>query len=321
MSGARHHHHVPQFYLRGFANGIKRQARVHVIDVRSRRSFTTVVRNIGGRRDFNRVELEHHDPNVLEREVGKLEHEAADVIRQTDAAQTPPEGKQRETLLKFIALLAARNPRLRDNLSEFLEDIVKRVGQLTVSTPERWKSTVEGMKRAGHDVDESIPYEQVRSFARRGQYHVEVNQTYLIGLEAGGVDAVFNALAPRNWLLAVAPDGSDFITTDHPVVLRWTDEKLTTMSPGFGMRSTVVLFPISRRLLWMGQFEGTDLSLSVTRDFVARANSILINSAERQVYSFDESFPYFNGIGTNEGRDFLSDPQIWRRGQKKHPSE
>lgn len=71
--GARNHHFVPQFYLKNFAKPRSKDGKLFVCDMKERRRFQTKPRNVAARRDFNRVEAEHVDPNVVESQLGVIE--------------------------------------------------------------------------------------------------------------------------------------------------------------------------------------------------------------------------------------------------------
>lgn len=47
MAAKVNHHYIPQFYLRGFSEGVGRQARVFTFDQGSKKVFPTIVRNVG----------------------------------------------------------------------------------------------------------------------------------------------------------------------------------------------------------------------------------------------------------------------------------
>ena len=64
--GARNHHFVPQFYLKGFARPRSKDGRLTVFDLKTRKSFATRPRNVAARRDYNRIEIEGQDPNAIE---------------------------------------------------------------------------------------------------------------------------------------------------------------------------------------------------------------------------------------------------------------
>ncbi len=51
---ARHHHHIPDFYLRGFGQRSKKKILLTVTQLRTGTVFKTTTRNVGGTRDFSR---------------------------------------------------------------------------------------------------------------------------------------------------------------------------------------------------------------------------------------------------------------------------
>jgi len=69
MSGksSRHHHYLSQFYLKGFTDGRSKKSKLTVIDAVTRKKFESNPRNVGGVRDFNRIEADGVEPDVLER--------------------------------------------------------------------------------------------------------------------------------------------------------------------------------------------------------------------------------------------------------------
>src|SRR4051812_1710975 len=73
--GARNHHFVPQFYLKGFAKPRSKDGKLFVCDMKERRRFQTRPRNVAAKRDFNRVEAEHIDPNIVESQLSAIESE------------------------------------------------------------------------------------------------------------------------------------------------------------------------------------------------------------------------------------------------------
>ena len=56
---SRHHHYIPQAYLKGFAHQqSKKNWQTHVTDLHQYRTYPTNVRNVCGERDFMRVDIE-----------------------------------------------------------------------------------------------------------------------------------------------------------------------------------------------------------------------------------------------------------------------
>jgi len=78
---ARHHHYMPQCYLRGFSVGAGKKCRVTVANLKNDVFFETNPRNVAGVRDFNRVELPGFKPDALEGMLSGFESEVAAAIR------------------------------------------------------------------------------------------------------------------------------------------------------------------------------------------------------------------------------------------------
>ncbi|UZF95009.1 DUF4238 domain-containing protein [Bosea sp. NBC_00550] len=76
MAEKANHHFIPQFYLRNFSPpGDRRQAKVFCFDQSTRKTFETLVRNVGSRRHFFRIDVEGYDPNHIEDGMAKIEGE------------------------------------------------------------------------------------------------------------------------------------------------------------------------------------------------------------------------------------------------------
>jgi hypothetical protein len=55
--------------------------------------------------------------------------------------------------------------------------------------------------------------------------------------------------------------------------------------PGYGLRRTQILFPISNDLAVMGAFEAYDDEIDVSNLFIAQVNATIILHSHRQVYA------------------------------------
>ena len=193
---ARHHHYIPQCYLRGFTTGSGKKCRVTVANLRGGNFFETNPRNVGGSRDFNRIDVEDHAPDALEAALSGFEGEVATAIRNVSASHKF-EGEDRNAILNLIALLAVRSPQQRENWRQFEERIMKRILGLSLATKERWGSQMRQMKKAGYAVNEELTYEQMKDFYERDQYGIRLNNEHHIGLEFHGHDGVLRTLADR----------------------------------------------------------------------------------------------------------------------------
>jgi hypothetical protein len=307
---ARHHHYLSQFYLRGFTRGRAKKSKLQVIDVARRKRFETIPRNVGGLRDFNRVEAEGIDPNILEKDLSRFEGEAAQALREMDGGATF-EGPRRELILYLIAMIAARSPERREHVREFHERIATRMMSLALATPERWESQVCQMQEAGIEVGEDATYESMKRFNDSKAYTVSVKREYHIGIELKLVEAILPHLDGRNWLVLRTDSAvSPFISSDNPVSLVWKEPEsippLYRHSPGFGLRETQVCFPLSQSVALVGEFADKDGDVEASEELVAAINAKTIFNTTSQLYAPKMNFKYMSGEGQiMEGRDIL----------------
>lgn len=307
---ARHHHYLSQCYLKGFTEGGSKKSKLTVIDLREKKHFQTIPRNVGGERDFNRVEIQGLDSNALEKSLADFEGHAASALRRVDEGSAL-EGENHELILNLIALLALRSPARREHWKNFEVQVLERVMDLSLATKERWDSQVKQAREGGADLPEDTDYEGVKQFFESKQYAIEIAREHHISLEFAGIDAVLPYLFRRQWLVIRATEESGpFITSDNPVVLSWNEpDKIPPFyrsSPGFGMGDTQVYFPLSRNTALIGEFEGRTGVADGTKHLVAALNSKLIHFARRQLYAPKATFPVMgNGGSLLDGKQLL----------------
>jgi len=116
-------------------------------------------------------------------------------------------------------------------------------------------------------------------------------------VEAKFHDPLVQRYEQRKWQIVVARDDSGgFVTSDHPICLRWCDGKdHGFMSPGFGIPGTEVVFSLSPNLALRGRFDGEENVVQGDKDMVAGINSLIISACNNQVYARDALFSYKRG--------------------------
>ncbi|MGE0823078.1 MAG: DUF4238 domain-containing protein [Candidatus Binatia bacterium] len=307
---ARHHHYLSQCYLKGFTNGGGKKSKLIVFDHQEQTYFETIPRNVGGIRDFNRIDVNGVDQNILETSLSEFEGTAALALHKLrEGAKF--EGEVRITILNLIALLASRSPERREHLRKFQAQITERMMDVTLATKEHWEARIRKMKESGVEFDESITYEAVKNFHERKEYTIEVAREHLINMEFIAIDAVLSALDNREWLIVkTTKESGPLITTDHPVTLTWKEPaKIPSFyrnSPGYGMRDTQVYFPLSQDAALIGEFAGHEGAVDGTRELIAGLNSKMLMFAYKQIYAPKLSF-YFWGKNEEilEGKHLL----------------
>ncbi len=200
---------------------------------------------------------------------------------------------------------------MRENWRGFQADVAERILDLSLATKERWESQIRQMKESGMEINEDITYEEIKRFHESKEYDIAVAREHHIQMELIGVDAILPYLCSRNWQLIKATDESGpFITTDNPVNLTWKEpDKIPPFyrnSPGHGMKSTQVYFPVSRNLALIGEFDGPDGTIDGNREVISILNSKMLMLAYKQVYCPKLRF-YFCGADGEmlEGRELL----------------
>lgn len=120
-----------------------------VFDSDTKKSFTTLVRNIGSKRHFNKVEAHDVSPNHLEDGMAEIEAEIAPHLQQVIEAKAFPSPEHFNSIMNLMGLLSVRNPCLRGIVSDFHRDIVERIMNISVSSKEIWESQPNKCATAG----------------------------------------------------------------------------------------------------------------------------------------------------------------------------
>lgn len=297
---SRHHHYIPQAYLRGFAHQrTSRQWYTHVTDFIANRSYPTNVRNVCGERDFMRVEMEGHEPDKLEKEMGNFEAKCIEAIRRV--AETGEfVGEDANWTLNLMALLAVRSPEKRENVRDFHERVAKGMMDLTLAKKERWESRTARMRADGGAVNDDVTYEDMKAFHESDQYKISLEREYHIGTEFQMMDTVLDLLGRRHWTVYMA-DGSygEFITTNRPVTLTFIERhKIPPFlrSPGFGLKETEVHFPLTRHAMLVGRWDRGGYAEAAKQSFIAAVNTHMMANCYGKVFSSNKEMLYIDPL-------------------------
>ena len=283
-----------------------------VVDAVGRKTFETVPRNVASARDFNRIDVPGMPPNQIESDVANFEGLVAKALERMANTKRFGDEEDHNLILNLMALLSARNPRMRENSRSFHERVAKIVMNTTLSSKERYESSFKRAARDGFvDPNRKATYESMREFVDRGEYTINVSTTCHVERELKLADTILPLLGARTWLLITAPQGAGgFITSDHPVVLEWSERKDRGLffSPGFGLRGTEVIFAVTQEMVMLGTFDGRRGAIEATPEVVAQFNGIIAAHSNRQIYAKDDRFRYALGSGEiRRGADILRD--------------
>ncbi len=300
---ARHHHFLSQCYLKGFTCGQSKKSKLAVIDLKRNTSFETIPRNVGGVRDFNKIEIAGVDPNCLEHELSKFENQVATALKNLRETLNFS-GETKGIILNFIALIACRSPERREYMRQSEAQFAEGVMSAILGSKEMWESQI-------HNLKENISYEDIKKLIDSKKYTIEVPREEHIRTEQVLISTILPSLFMRRWLLVISDKKSGpFITTDSPVNLLWKDpEKIPPFyrdSPGFMSKETRVYFPISQELALIGEFDGDETKVKITEYLVAIFNSVTICKCPTQIYAPKFDFKFWSEEGNIlSGNDLL----------------
>jgi hypothetical protein len=310
----RRQHFVSRCYLKHFS--VLRKPKYYttnVFDRKDGRTYAPDIMNVAHERDFNTVNVEGLAPDAFETGTALFEDELAPALQRIIDNRSLQNTQDAGLLLNFMALLAIRNPRLRENVRAFHEEMLMKLMRAQLATPERWAKRMERLRAQGKE--ETLTYEQMKSVVFRDDYKINISTERHIVLEARVFKKVLRTMFDRKWVLLKAPATSGgFITCDHPVCLLQSGRG-RMFAGGYGSPSTQVVFPISPGLAIIGAFELTDGEAdNVDEGTIAQVNGAIAMNAERQVYSLDDRFKYkfSDAAKLREASELVSDRE-WLR--------
>jgi hypothetical protein len=289
---ARKHHYLPQDYLAGFTDSGTKDGRFFVLEVETGNSFITSPKNVAAERDFNRVEIDGKDPDVLEQALAPFEEGAAKSIRRVEATGVFPSEEDFSYLINLLCLIAVRNPHFRKSANRSREQVVRHIAELLVSDKKVWEHNVEKAKDAGKYMPSNVSFEDVKRFVQEGEYRIEFGAEGNIRTEFHVFNSLLPILGKRLWSLFIVPEKlPEFVCSDRPVTLVWKNPNLKGRPIGYGLRHTEVFFPLNHRRALFGVFEDPLPAIVILDEtMVAEMNARVAQNAERQVFSACETF-------------------------------
>lgn len=297
MSTARGHHWVSQTYLARFTREGHKDSKLHVVDLRRRKIFSTSPANVCKERDFNRIESATLPPDALETALSQFEGLVGDALTEIQRAPEGISWSNWNILLNFMALLAVRNPIIREHVNRrATEQWISSIEDAT-DTPEKFAAVFAKAQAAG-DIDRSLApdFDKHREFLTARRFTVEFPHGTFVPAEFEAMDDLLQQFGMRRWtVLRAPPDSGGFVTTDRPVTPARRDGlHPSTKNPvDFRSENTLVFFPLSPDLLALGHFGNANPRLRLTnvnRELVARANFTTIRVCRQWVFAPNGNF-------------------------------
>jgi hypothetical protein len=261
MNQPRKHHYVPQLYLKNFTLEGGEKDRLWVFDQEKLTQWASTPEGAAHQRDFYRIE-DDQDPMAVERWFAQFESESAPVLREIiESRNLPPtESRAFGYFITFIALLIGRVPHIRETVSRFLDEVKRKMD---------FASREMGLEQ------DSFP---------------NFDQTWHVDTILHNVTTLVPHLMLRKWSVWIVGDEApDLVCSDNPVALAWKIPTPGPWPPGYGLPNTQITFPLNRRMMVVGSFEGQQDTCYLDAKDVATANSCTRRNAER-LFSAEEDF-------------------------------
>lgn len=292
---AKQQHYVPQYYLRGFVN---EKRHIYVVDRPKEKFFRVPTVAAGGEKYFNLLTENRVNPFAAEEALQELENKVAPALERVKAAQSLKDENDRNAIMNLMAAVTLRNPKQREAISGIAQGLGQLSAAAGLETKERYEQIVAGANAQGLKIN--LSYDEMKAeFAKNPEMFKPSRppKDFNIMIEAKFHDPLVQMYEGRKWqILAATDDSGGFVTSDHPVCLRWCDGKdHGFMSPGFGVAGTEVIFPLSPKLAIRGRFDGEENVVQADKETVAGINSLLISNCHNQVYGRDALFSYKRG--------------------------
>jgi len=242
LDGPAHQHYVSRFYLKGFAEN----RRVAVYD-----RNTGVVDSMTPK---NAAALEHFYTFIDESDRQRFELEALFGIVESRAGTALKSAicrsqlsfEDREYLALFVAMHAIRTPAALAESRSVREKAEHARLKLTVSN----EAAAFNLLKESKPTDTSEA--ELRNLAAKlfemvsgNHFRISVPDEAARATALKTWDTVARTLFERDWTVVHAPSGSEYITSDSPVVLSPLPDT-EHMPLGYGSLHAHVLFPLSR---------------------------------------------------------------------------
>lgn len=289
-SVARRHHFLPQGYLAGFTDTGRRDGSLHVLDIKTRRSFSTSPLNVAVEKDFKRIEIQGRAPDAVETALAPIEDQAIQAIRRVIDREEFPNDGDFNLILNLLSLAIAQNPKSRRALNQTrTREADRRLSNL-ISSQAVWEHYVGAARNAGEQLGKNISYERARRFVEERHYRVEFDSAGTLRAEFDAQDKLLSALGKRAWSVLLAPRiGPYFISSDYPFSL--TIEHGFRGRPAFTAEHTELFVPLSKTVGFVGVI-GSSLEpvIRLAPRAIAVMNRRVVRQANRQLFLSQRSF-------------------------------
>jgi hypothetical protein len=288
-------HTIPRFYLEQFA-AIKRVGKpgrvwVYEKDRAVRLASTKAQGYENGY--FRYTHPDGRQDESFETTLATIENQCNDIlVCARNIAFDLGSSSHRNTLAQYVAVLFARSTTRRTFSAGNWEKIKKPFSQLAQSEGYVRDLAAHYTERTGEVFTEQMARDVLEQVAETFSRKDTVDNAFVTDL-LEHAQAAKSDFIRKPWQVWLAPDGSEFVTSDNPVVtfIKFGD----TWNPGHGFRrpGVIVVFPLApSACLIMGETgivaPGKEYQ-QIDSDTVVKLNELVISCSDRFVYSRTKS--------------------------------
>lgn len=236
---AKLHHTVPEFYLRGFANDVKRITTVRLPGVKQ---YTQVIGKTAATNHFYSIDGHPKGADVFEKALSDMEGSAASVLHAIDGGVWPLSEEQRGQLATFMATQHVRGPDRRRTVQYLAAQMIQLEVQFTgQDNVKQWVKN-----RYGVEVDDDEAEEVWKQATQPGGPPISIStEEHIAHLVEDAAELVPYILG-RPWTLVRFQRRSLF-TCDSPVGLVPAQGTQPWEGVGF-LTAGRITFPLTRKL-------------------------------------------------------------------------
>lgn len=248
MSRERNHHYLPEFHLKRFANGPRRE--VGVFDKKWGKFGRAPAATSARVRDYYLVPGATPEQRLaVEREFAHLENLVAPLIARLDEAQPGPvpfDDVDRHNLASYVAILHVRGPAYRDDALKRAHELATDLDALGLADPADFRRAAlrQGIKGTKEELEQRRI--TMATLLATGQMRIDVPFAATLGSVPIAVRRGVPLMVAREWeLLRVGWPG--FLIGDQPVALLSHDHLVPSI--GFGSPEVQIFLALSPRTL------------------------------------------------------------------------
>ena len=191
---------------------------------------------------------------------------------------------------------------LQGSVEEFHVKMVRRILWDAISSREAWSLFASRQTSHGKAELGELSFEAAQKFIWGDEFAISMGQNFKFRLLTNMMEMSETLLSARNWsVVPAADDAPDIICSDNPLTLQWAEPVAQALAPALGMRRTIAMFPLSRRLALCGVFECFATAAVLSAKDVGVLNAHTALHAKRFVFSGSETSLRAVDSPTSEG--------------------